>query len=192
MKKCWQIDIKIANIMDKKEQEEIWKKIPMFPTYAASNLGRIKNIKKDKLMAQKGNDNRNYQRVCISHENKAYTKRVARLIWAAFNECDCPQTIDHIDGNVLNNNIENLKCVSIKENCMNKNTYGKRINKYNLDDTKKREILTAYKNKEKTVWKLSWEYSIPTNYLYTTFNRGSWEHLCLNEDTNNTYNSQNE
>ena len=178
--------------MEKKQQEEIWKQIPMFPTYAASNLGRIKNIKKDKLMAQKGNDNRNYQRVCISHENKAYTKRVARLIWAAFNECDCAETIDHIDGNVLNNNIENLKCVSIKENCMNKNTYGKRINKYNLDDTKKREILTAYKNKEKTVWKLSWEYSIPTNYLYTTFNRGSWEHLCLNEDTNNTYNSQNE
>ena len=38
--------------MEKKQQEEIWKQIPMYPTYAASNLGRIKNIKKDKLIIE--------------------------------------------------------------------------------------------------------------------------------------------
>ena len=191
MKKCLQID---TNKLDKQEiqMSEVWKTIPMFPTYEASNTGKIKNSRRNKLITQTSIDSRNYQRVCISYENKPYTKRVARLIWAAFNGCDCAETIDHIDGNVQNNNIENLRCVSNKENCKNRDNYGMKINKYNLDDNKKREIIRAYKTKEKSVWKLSLEYNIPNNYLYTTIKRGSWEHLWIQEDTINTSNSQSE
>jgi hypothetical protein len=172
-------------------EQEVWRQIPMYPTYAASNLGRIKNIKRDTIMAQSPVDNRDYQKVCISYKNKAYTKKVSRMVWAAFNDCDCPDTIDHIDGNPKNNRIENLACISNRLNCMKKNTYGKRINKYNLDDDKKREILTK-RNNGVSVWTLSYEYQIPSNYLYTTFKRGSWNHLCWNNDTNNTKNSQSE
>ena len=68
--------------------KEIWRQIPMFPTYAASNLGRIKNIKRDTIIAQSDTDNRQYQKVCISYKNKPYTKKVARLVWAAFNGCE--------------------------------------------------------------------------------------------------------
>jgi hypothetical protein len=68
---------------------------------------------------------------------------------------------------------------------MKKNIYNKKINKYNLDDDKRRDILTKRLNGV-SVWKLSYEYQIPTNYLYTTFKRGSWNHLCWNNDTNNT------
>lgn len=169
-------------------EQEIWKQIPMFPTYAASNLGRIKNIKKDKLIAQSNIDpGRDYQKVCISYRNKAYTKKVSRLVWAAFNECECPETINHIDGNPLNNNILNLECISNKENCSKKNIYRQRINKYNLDDNKRKEILTKYLNGT-SVWHLSIEYKLPSNYLYTTFRRGSWKHLCWNEDTGNIKN----
>jgi hypothetical protein len=168
--------------------EEIWKQIPMFPTYVASNLGRIKNIKRNTIIAQSDSDTRHYKKVCISYKNKPYTKKVARLVWAAFNGYDCPLTIDHIDGDNTNNKIENLACISNRENCAKKNIYGKRINKYNLDDEKKREILTAYLNKTKSVWVLSMEFGIPSNYLYTTFKRGSWNHLCWNNDTENTEN----
>lgn len=165
-------------------EKEIWKLIPMFPTYAASNLGRIKNIKRDTIIKQSDIDSRRYQKVCLSYKNKVYTKKVSRLVWSAFNECECEYTIDHIDGNVLNNNIENLTCITIKENCNKKNIYRSKNNKYNLDDTKRKEILTKYRNGV-SVWKLSFEYGVPCNYLYTTFKRGSWNHLCWNEDTNN-------
>jgi hypothetical protein len=171
--------------------QEIWRQIPMFPTYAASNLGRIKNIKRDTIMAQSDIDNRQYQKVGLSYKNKPYTKKVSRLVWAAFNGCDCPDTIDHIDGNVLNNNIENLNCISNRLNSMRRTIYTKRINKYNLDDNKRKEILTKRLNGV-SVWKLSYEYNIPANYLYTTFKRGSWKHLCWNNDTENTGNSPSE
>ena len=174
-------------------EQEIWKQIPMYPTYAASNLGRIKNIKKDKIMTQGKNDvNRDYQKVCISYRNKPYTKKVSRLVWAAFNDCECELTINHIDGDPINNNINNLECISNKDNCGKKNIYRKRINKYNLDDCKRKDILIAYLTKEKSVWELAHEYKIPSNYLYTTFNRGSWNHLCWKNDTINTENSPSE
>lgn len=172
-------------------EQEIWKQIPMYPTYAASNLGRIKNIKRDTILAQSRNDAmRDYQKVCISYKNKPYTKKVARLVWAAFNGCDCPETINHIDGNPLNNNINNLECISNGDNCRKKNIYRSKINKYGLDDNIRREIIQKYISGV-SVWNLALEYKIPTNYLYTTFKRGSWKHLCWNDDTGNTKTSQN-
>lgn len=46
---------------------------------------------------------------------------VHRLIWVLFNG-DIPENmvIDHIDGNTLNNSIDNLRCVSKKLNCLNR------------------------------------------------------------------------
>jgi hypothetical protein len=101
-------------------EQEIWRQIPMYPTYAASNLGRIKNIKRDTIMAQSPVDDRDYQKVCISYKNKPYTKKVSRLVWAAFNDCDCPDTIDHIDGNALNNSAGNLRLASASQNQFNR------------------------------------------------------------------------
>lgn len=176
--------------LEMNNQQEIWKQIPMFPTYAASNLGRIKNIKKDKIIAQKENDStREYKRVCISHRNKPYTKKVARLIWAAFNGCECSQTINHIDGNPKNNKIENLECISIKENCAKKSIYRKPINKYGLTDEIRQQIVQDYMDGT-NIYTLARKYNLPSNYLYTTFHRKSWNHLCWKDDTENTNNLQ--
>lgn len=172
------------------DNQEIWKQIPMFPTYAASNLGRIKNIKKDKIMAQGAIDNtREYQRVCISYRNKKYTKRVARLVWSAFNDCECDMTINHIDGNPKNNRIENLECISNAANCAQKTIYRNTINKYGLTDDIRRQIVLEYITGS-SLLSLAKKFNIPSNYLYTTFSRGSWKHLCWNKDTENTNNLQ--
>ena len=169
-------------------EQEIWKPIPMFPTYAASNLGRIFSIKRNKIVAQKANDaTREYQRVCLSYKNKPYNKKVARLIWAAFNGCECAQTINHIDGNPKNNRIENLECISNQENCAKKNIYRNNKNKYGLTDDIRKEIVKQYLEGVK-IYSLSQKYNLPSNYLYTTFKRGSWNYLCWKNDTENTNN----
>lgn len=173
-------------------EKEVWKQIPMFPTYAASNLGRIKNIKKDKIMAQSKNDStREYRKVCLSYLNRPYTKKVARLIWAAFNGCECSKTINHIDGNPNNNHINNLECISNQENCAKKHIYKDEINKYNLTDEIRLKIINEY-GEGKNIYQLSKKYKLPSNYLYTTFARGSWNHLCWKNDTENIETLQNE
>ena len=48
-----------------------------------------------------------YNVVCIFYNKKKYTKRLGKVIWQSFNECDCVKTIDHIDRNRANNNYQN-------------------------------------------------------------------------------------
>ena len=95
-----------------------------------------------------------------------------------------PKYVDHIDGNVANNHIDNLQCLTMKDNANRRRSYAK-TNKYKLDDNKRSELIRRYMDGE-SVWKLSREFSIPPNYLYTTFQRGSWKHLCWKNDTENT------
>lgn len=46
-----------------------------------------------------------------------------RLVWLYVYGVDPHDTIDHEDGNGLNNRIDNLRCVTIQENNMNKKMY---------------------------------------------------------------------
>lgn len=55
---------------------------------------------------------------CVIVNKKAYL--VHRLIYLIFHGTIPDETIDHIDGNTLNNKIDNLRCVSQRENCRNR------------------------------------------------------------------------
>lgn len=169
--------------------QEIWKVIPNFPNYEASNDGRIRRRLNSKVLRQKGSDNRNYQVVTLFYNNKKSTKKVSRLVWSAFNECECSQTIDHIDRNVFNNNIDNLRCVSIKENCQNRTIY-KTKNKYNLSTQDKIDIVTNFENKTWSSWKISKLYGVPSNYILSVMKRKTWHKLCQeqpNKDIENIF-----
>lgn len=54
----------------------------------------------------------------VSHNKKVYFTHI--IVWLFFNELDENKIIDHIDGNVSNNKIENLRSVPQKINCRNK------------------------------------------------------------------------
>jgi hypothetical protein len=166
---------------------EIWKVIPLYPNYEASNTGKIRRLLNGKELKQAGSDIRNYQVVTLFTNGKKYNKKVARLVYQAFNGCECEFTIDHIDRNKLNNNLDNLRCITNRENCQNRTIY-KTKNKYNLSKQDKINIVLAYDNGEKSSWKLSREYKVPPNYLLTTLKRGTWHKLCQeqqNQDTEN-------
>lgn len=116
--------------------EEIWKDVVGYEgLYQVSNLGRVKTvarkqlykdgsvhfIKERILSVQIGK--RGYYVVNLSKNGTQHTKTTHRLIADAFipNPENKP-CVDHIDGNRLNNSIENLRYVTHGENMRNPNT----------------------------------------------------------------------
>lgn len=105
--------------------EEIWKDIPDYEgRYQASNLGRIRSCNRYsnnhfwKQQILKFRTYKNYKsgyRVCLWKNNKAKYMLVARLVASAFYG-KSNLTVNHIDGNRLNNKLENLEWCSIAEN----------------------------------------------------------------------------
>jgi len=104
---------------------EIWKDIPNFEKYQASNLGRIRSLKfkKPKILTPFNASNiDNHQKVHLSINNKTTNQFVHRLVMMSFNPVENYNElqVNHIDGNPLNNNLENLEWVTYKENYKHK------------------------------------------------------------------------
>ena len=102
--------------------EEIWKIIPDYPNYKISNLGRVINIKKNKLMTLTKHNN--YYWVKLSNNNHAKSIKVHRLVAQIFilNPDNLP-CINHKDEDTSNNIVDNLEWCNHEYN----NTYGTRI-----------------------------------------------------------------
>lgn len=95
---------------------ERWKTNPRRPGYDVSTKGRVKNNKTGRIMKTQVNDN-GYE-VLQLHHNKHYSsERVHRLVAETFIEGGSPDLdVNHIDGDKLNNNVENLEWCTRKEN----------------------------------------------------------------------------
>ena len=112
--------------------EEIWKDIKDYDGYQVSNLGKVRTHNKttftkthgerrwqDRILKYKGKNYKTGYRVDLWKDGKPHTFLVARLVAFTFFNEDINNhklTVDHIDGNRLNNNLENLELVSLKEN----------------------------------------------------------------------------
>lgn len=109
--------------------KEIWKDIPGYEGYyQASNLGRIKSLlfqnnmynkkfPREKILKPKVSKNK-CSRVDLWKDGKHKTWLTYRLVAITFleNNLNTNLTINHKDGNRLNNNINNLEWVSLKDN----------------------------------------------------------------------------
>ena len=115
--------------------EEIWRDIKGYEgKYQVSNLGKIKslfycNSYTPKLLKTKINKF-GFEEVCLSKNNKRKFLLVHKLVAKAFikNPLSKEQVI-HLDGNYLNNNVNNLKWAYISESKHNMYNKGKRKQK---------------------------------------------------------------
>lgn len=86
--------------------------------YAISKDGKVRNLKTGKYLS--GSILQSYRYINFRYEGKNKNRAVHRLVAQAF--IDNPNNysiVDHIDGDRLNNNLENLRWVSAKENRVN-------------------------------------------------------------------------
>lgn len=100
--------------------EEEWKTVKIKgekTKYQVSNLGQVRNTKRNNKILATTNDRYGYTQICLSHKNKKYVKTMHRLVAETFidNPKNLPE-VNHKDGKKYNNSIYNLEWVTTKEN----------------------------------------------------------------------------
>lgn len=95
--------------------KEIWKN-SIVENYAISNLGRIKNLKTNRII-KPDKEEKGYCRLSVKINGIKKHFPVHRLVAIAFipNPLNKSQ-VDHIDCDKTNNRVDNLRWVSNKEN----------------------------------------------------------------------------
>ena len=96
--------------------QDFWKPIKDYPHLLISRTGRVWSTTYDKEL-RPHLTNRGYLRVSLSKDKTVKNGSVHRLVAEAFipNPDNLP-CVDHIDGNKLNNRVENLQWISTSNN----------------------------------------------------------------------------
>lgn len=103
---------------------EEWKDIEGFPGYQVSNRGRVRSFRDNRgnvindfiILSPRINKDGYCELTIYTAQHKKVTKRVHRLVACAFLGEHVGLVVNHIDGNKLNNNIENLEFVTAEAN----------------------------------------------------------------------------
>ena len=97
--------------------KELWKDIEEYKDkYQASNYGRIRNKRTNRILKLYIGKH-GYYKVGIYYNKKIKPTEVHRLIAKTFiDNSKNKKEVNHIDGNKLNNKIDNLEWVTHKEN----------------------------------------------------------------------------
>lgn len=189
--------------MEQHTHFEHWAPIPGFEeSYEASSIGRIRSIprvilrKDGKPLTVKGGvllakkNNRGYLRVSLQFDGKNKRFGVHQLVARAF--LPHPNgtigskrgefTVNHIDGNKLNNHVENLEYITCSENVHHArrtgllNVKGVSNNKAVLNDEKVREIREKY-GQGATQVALAAEYGVCQTTISRIVLRKGWNHV---------------
>ncbi len=107
-----------------------WKKIKTNDNYSINEVGEVRNDKTNKILTPFINKQNGYKYVDLWKNNKCKKYALHRLIAEAFiPNPENKTTVDHKDGNRLNNSLDNLRWATYSEQNSRFNTYGIRSEK---------------------------------------------------------------
>jgi hypothetical protein len=121
---------------------EVWKEVYGISEYAVSNYGRIKRVKKGqgarcREIKWQTNTSNGYPVVRFCINGKQFAKSVHQIVALTFlGEKPLDKEIRHIDGNKLNNHLDNLAYGTKKENAKDKKLHGTYLFGENIHNAK--------------------------------------------------------
>lgn len=151
---------------------EEWRKVDICPTYEVSNLGRMRSYKI--IREQYSCDG--YPRVQLWSKAKSVKRAIHRLVAIAFipnPEGKCQ--VNHIDGNRLNNRVENLEWCTPQENTNHAIAMGLKSAK--LSANKAVEIRAKYRTPDYTIAALAKEYGVCEKTIDKVLKRTTYKYV---------------
>lgn len=172
------------------EENEL-KTIPGFPSYSITKDGRIwSNPRRDRRKHSRGDfwlkprvDKKNYLYIILYANFRKYTRRIHRLVLETYVGTR-PQGLQcrHLDGNPLNNNLDNLKWGTPQENINDRarvgmTACGERQGASKLTGKKVQIIRYLRKVAKFTLADLAWQFNVTQSTIGRIVNRNTWGHV---------------
>lgn len=165
--------------------KEIWKVIPGFTYYEASNLGRVRRSK-NKLILKANSNEKGYQRVQLGDGlGNLKNMMVHRLVLWAFTGILPKLSCAHGDGNPSNNRLDNLRWATATENGADmvrhgRSHVGEKHPQVKISEADAKEIIRRYKRTahRESNWKvLAEEFGLSQAQINGIASGRSWKHL---------------
>lgn len=119
-----------------------WKILKENENYSINKKGEIKNNITKKILSPSINKDSGYYQIDLWKNNKSKKYTLHRLVASNFiPNLENKPTVDHIDGNRLNNDISNLRWATYSEQNSRFNTFGVRSEKIKVININGEELI---------------------------------------------------